>query len=877
MAAASGAITAVERRSGGSLGRYRLLFPAGKGGMGEVWVAEDPRVGRQVALKTLPGSLSGDAARLDRLEREARAVASLQHPGIVILHALEECDGERFLVFEHIEGETFAELLQGGPLGLDQLLDLGQQVADALGSAHDAGIVHRDIKPANLMVTPEGRAKVLDFGVAAVARGGDDLESLTREGTVPGTLDYMSPEQLRGQKVDPRSDLFSLGVVLFEMAAGESPFRGVAPMERAASILNDAPRPLGVLRPELPMRFCELVARCLHKDPTRRPGDAATVATELRRIAADRSRPADSAPTRGVTWRHALALAFLAALLPVAWFLGSLRMSSDSAAPGGLATEQLAREMLVVLPFDNQGDAAHDYFVAGVTDELRSRLAKLSGIGVISRTSANAYPSGDRTAREIGRELGVDYMIEGSVRWNAAAGGRGDVVIVPQLIRTSTDEVLWSESYARPMEDLFRVQADILAAVARTLSRSGGRQELHPTANLEAYQEYLRGTYLLDSVSGEEGARSALVHLDRALEMDADFALARYRVVEALASDYLFGRDRSSANLARLRREAAQLVESRPDLPESLLAAAQVHYIERDYDLARERLAEARSALPSSPQVLALLAYIDRRRGRWDQATAALEEAIVLDPRSPMLWTQLGHTHAIRRNYAKALQVVSQALEFAPEFRDLRLLEAVANMHFGRLARALEVSLALENDVGADLQVLLLTLGDDLERALAVHAQNDREDQLVGINRRMPRSHIRAEILSALGRGEEAREAWQEARRVLIRRLGDAPEDPRALMGLAEVEAGLGMRDSAIAKAERALELMPFERDVVAAPDYWLGMARVYARLGEPEAALEWVRRVLGQPAYFSLTVLERQPIWAEVRELDAFQELRDS
>ncbi|HSD66565.1 MAG TPA: serine/threonine-protein kinase, partial [Vicinamibacteria bacterium] len=415
---------------GGRLGPYELVGPLGAGGMGEVYLARDTRLGREVALKVLPTETAHDPNRLARFEREARAVAALNHPNIVTVHAIEEIEGRRVIAMERVAGRPLSALIEPRGLPLARVLEIAVPIADALSAAHERGVVHRDLKPANVMVSDEGRVKVLDFGLAKWVSPPAGVDSAaptatrSAEGAVLGTVPYMAPEQLRGHDVDARADIFSLGVTLYEMAAGARPFQGGSSADLTAAILRGEPPPLEMARPDLPASFVRLVARCLEKDPRRRIQSATDLRQQLQDLAEDlRTEPgrlasapgtvpgAEAPRRRARAWRWAAGLAVLAALAAAAaWQLPRLW------SPGARGGRAPAIRSIAVLPFDNlTHDAAQEYFVDGVHDALITELAKLGTFGVTSRNSVMRYKGSPLAMKEVAHELGVDALIEGSV------------------------------------------------------------------------------------------------------------------------------------------------------------------------------------------------------------------------------------------------------------------------------------------------------------------------------------------------------------------------------------------------------------------------------------------------------------------------------
>jgi serine/threonine-protein kinase len=691
----------VERQ----LSHYRILEKLGEGGMGEVYLAEDTKLDRKVALKLLPDDFASDPARIDRFRQEGRTLAALDHPNIVTLYSVEEADGKHFLTMGLVEGRQLGREIPADGLPLDRFFEIAIPLADALAAAHEKGITHRDLKPANVMLTAEGRVKVLDFGLAKVAApasgdGATETAIRTREGVVVGTAPYMSPEQVQGQPIDPRSDIFSLGVLLYQMATGRLPFPGDNTASVISSILRDAPEPVSGVRADLPHHLGRVVFRCLEKDPERRFQTAKDVRNELELLQrevdsgsfASTSIPAQpqaetpshvSAPSGEVTpvgrgksrWPIAVAIALVAV---VAVWLGLRERSSstDIAAPpppsaprGAVSTGvEPTGVRIVVLPFENLGSAEDEYFAAGMTEEIMSRLGGIEGLDVISRSSAFRYDRTGKNMQQIGEDLDVGYVLEGTVRW----AGDHRVRISPQLVRAADDTTVWSDSFDQVIDDVFEVQSRIAGSVADRLDMAlvePAHHKKRPTDNAEAYRAYLRGLhYSRDGGLDEETIARSLQMYRRATELDPSFALAWARLGRAHASLHHFGYDRTDERRKKALRAVERALELDPDLPEAHLAKGYYHYwTMRDYEPALAEFAIAEPALSGDSDFWSAKAFVVRRQGKWDEAERYLRKAIELSPVDFDARRNLIQTYSRRRNFAEALALAEESIALFPD------------------------------------------------------------------------------------------------------------------------------------------------------------------------------------------------------------------
>jgi serine/threonine protein kinase len=898
--------------------KYGKPFELGRGAMGVTYKAIDVNLRSVVALKVIGARFIGDESARRRFVREARAAASVRHPNVAWVIHLGESGGNYFYVMEFVDGESLDKVIRrSSRLDTSTALKVVTLVAAGLEAIQKQNLVHRDIKPSNIMVSLEGNkvnAKIIDLGLAKGAPDEEALSAISSRGAFAGTPQYASPEQFAGMGADIRSDLYSLGITLWEMLIGQTPFRGS--LTEVMYQHQQEPLPIEQLK-GVPQPVIALLEALLEKDPSRRlqnpadllnalpkvsdavkarhiithkslreitdqrlgaSGKAIEVLTNLREAIAGRR-------VRMILWPAIMLVIAGGAILGVNIFFGAKHPStqaSRSSSPAVAAPEK----SIAVLPFESLSENKSDsYFTDGIQDEILSNLAKVSELRVISRTSVMTFrPGSNRDLRSIATALGVAHVLEGTVRRD---GNR--VRITTELIDADTDKTLWSDSYDRDLTDIFAIQNEVAQAVVAKLSARLSPEEKQdiqrkPTENLEAYDLYLRAkasntNSVLREDFGESGKNllDAIALLEQATRLDPTFALAYCEI--AWADDSLIWLRLDATPNRRMHGDAAvdEALRLDPNLPEAHLAAAgHLYDCYGDYQKARAHLAIAERSLPNNTQALRLAGYIDRGQGRWAESTKAFERACELDPENPVTLIILGVHYGYLRQYRDQERIYARLIALRPENQNVKF--RMAWMSFDEkadlteLRRALEAlpsSMKNEPRMFAHLiQLLILSRDWTKPRELI---RNSSSEELPYGPVQVPRACLEIQVAYYQGEHPERNAEFAAARNELLQKVKEHPADCFLLTYLAIIDAYLSRNQEAIEEARRAVRMCPDGED---GPLLMCHLAVVYAITNEPDLAFQVLDVSIKTPGGVTYGDLKLNPDWDPLRADPRFDKL---
>ncbi len=869
------------------ISHYKILEKLGEGGMGVVYKAQDTRLNRPVALKFLPDRVQKDAEAKARFLQEAQAAAGLNHPGICTIYGVEEHDGALYLAMEYVDGGTLHKFFSEKNPTAETVVQIAIQIGEALAEAHAHGIVHRDIKPDNIMLTSKGQVKVMDFGLAKLK----GALKLTRTSSTVGTLAYMAPEQIQGGAVDVRSDLFSFGVLLFEMLTRKLPFRGEHEAAMMYSILNEQPEKIQRYIPDISASCERILEKALEKNPDERYQTAADMVADLRRWKRETSgvqRPisaplpasppnspplssgarVESKPPRSSRWIVAAGIG--GTVLLVGLLLALHPWSKDASD----------KKMLVVLPLENASDSTKEYFAEGLTEEITTRLSSLSGLGVIARSSAQNYKGTKKSIKEISAELGVDYILMGTVRWSGS-----EVRVSPELIKASSGVQVWSQAFDAPFSDVFSLQSDIASKVASALDVKLLKPEAASlsqklTTNADAYDHYLRGVTYIDRSSIRADQEIAIQMLEQATQLDPSFAAAYGKLSEVQSNMYWFFYDHSERQIELCRQNAEKALQLDPNLSVAHEAMAWYYYHGKlDYPAALKEFGAALALQPNNTDVYYGMAAVYRRQGRMQESVDAFRKSVSGNPRASDIVRQLGETLSLDRQYEEADRVFARASDLAPDDQDW-YRERAQNIVLWKgdlsaaqklISEGFRVSTLRGSQSLDKIDYTIAVMRGDFELAQQVIRKIKSgvdDNQFYYI----PSSLLYGELSLLQGAPSRARVFFDSARVLIEHQLKTAPDDERLHSSLGIAYAGLGRTADAIREGERGVELLPIEKEAWRGAYRLADLAFIYTLTGDQEKAVDILQRLLSIPSMLSPKFISLDPKWKSLHGNKRFE-----
>jgi serine/threonine protein kinase/Tfp pilus assembly protein PilF len=854
---------------------YNIIEKLGEGGMGVVYKAEDTKLDRTVAIKFLPRSVAANPEERKRFVIEAKAAAALNHPNIATIHAIEESDDEMFIVMEYIEGQELQRIIKSEIPNLESAINYATQIADGLLAAHNKGITHRDIKSSNIMITHEGKIKIMDFGLAKV-RGGPQV---TKVGTTIGTAAYMSPEQARGDDTDHRSDIWSFGVVLYEMLTGRLPFKGDYEQAIIYSILNENPALDENSHAEIPTELQQIINHALQKNPADRYQHVKDMLIDLKDLAGVSPQSKSRISTRQniPKTKKSTLLYFGVAAIVVIIIAGYFFIARDKSQEITETTPQ--RKMIVVLPLENLGPAEDEYFADGLTEEITSRLASVPELGVIARTSAIQYKHTKKTIDQIGEELNVDFLLEGTVRWERTSNGPSRVRVTPQLIRVSDATHLWSDRYDQVIDDIFNVQSQIAEKVIEQLDITllePKRQAIQakPTENFDAYAAYLKGKEYLKFYD-ESHFNLAIEAFEQAISLDPKFAKAYSQLSQAHSGMVHFGFDKSKERDSKAWESAEKALKLAPDDPDVHIALGYYHYwVHRAYDLAEQEFAIAEKYQPNNAEILAGRAFVVRRQGHWEKSIAHLKKALQLNPLNYVWYADLGFTFTILRKYEEAATYYNEAIKirsdlsfsYGSKYSNLLLWK-------GQPQKAVSILAGLApNDDWSYLTWFLNYVYEKKIRS-AIDLMSTMNEEMINQTAFVrPKAFLKGWAYQLDHKPDLAQKAFMSAKSYLESKIEEEPDDFRLYAALGLTCASLGEKERAVRLGKKAVDMYPVSKDALEGPDVALDLTWIYTMVGEQDEALKQLDYLLSIPARISVPLIKIDPRWDALRSNPKYQ-----
>ncbi len=870
--------------------RYQVIEELGKGGMGKVYKVLDKELGEKVALKLLNPEIAADGKTIERFRNELKMARNISHKNVCRMYHLGKEEGAHYITMEYVAGEDLKRLIRKvGQLSAGKTVFIAKQICEGLAEAHRLGVVHRDLKPQNIMVDEEGNSRIMDFGIARSLKA----KGITGAGVIIGTPEYMSPEQVEGKDVDHRSDIYSLGIILYEMVTGRIPFEGDTPLSIAVKQKSEIPKDPKEINSQISEDLNRLILKCMEKSREKRFQTAEELLSELSNLEKGIPTTERIIPERKPTTSHEITVTFRKGWLVIGAIVAAIIVAGITLLyflnkGASISPEpESAKKMLVVLPFKNLGPSEDEYFADGITEEIMSRLGSIPELGIIARSSIIQYKQTNKPIQQIGNELGADYILGGTVRWQRPSDEQSKVRVTPQLIRVSDATQLWSDRYDAILADIFQVQSDIAKKVTQALDITLGEPERRalqakPTDNLEAYDYYLKGNDYYNRSYLEKELRISIQLLEQAVELDPNFALAYSQLSRAHVDLYWFYYDRTEERLRKSKAMVDRALNINPDLSEAHLALGWYYYHGKlDYERALEQFSIVQKYQPSNSQNLYSIGLVQRRQGKFDDAIVNLTKASELDPRSGSIACEIGGTLVNMRRYAEAERWFDKAINLTPDlhwaYSSKSFLYLIWQGSMEKARAVLEDSsqkIGLSEDFNYVITSISLSTFDRNYREALDKLSLLSSEAFKGAFYSIYTELQYAKIYGLMKQSELEKSHYSSSRELLERKIKEYPEDAilHSMLGIAY--AGLGRKKEAIREGKLCVELLPESKDAFNAPILLEDLAQIYTMVGEYDAALDQIDLLLSMPSYFSYWLLQLDPRWDPLRNHPRYQEL---
>jgi len=865
-------------------GRYEIIEELGKGGMGRVYRVEDKKIKREIALKLIKPEVAADKKMIERFRNELKLARDIAQRNVCRMYDLGEEKGKHYITMEYVSGGDLKRFIRRSKrLDTGTAISIAKQICEGLEEAHSLGIIHRDLKPNNIMIDDNGNVRIMDFGIARTIKG----KGITGSGVMIGTPEYMSPEQVEAKDIDQRSDIYSLGIIMYEMLTGRIPFEADTPFAIGIKHKSEIPKDPKELNPQIPDDLSGVILKCLEKEKENRHQSAGEVRSELENIekgipttdrVVPKKRPLTSKEITVTFGRRWILVASLFAVVILAG-LAIIFFSNKEPAP------LQDKKMIVVLPFENLGTQEDESLVNGLALAIMARLTGIPGLGVIDQSSAIQYKNTKKSIQEIAGELGVDVILKGTVRWQKTSGSSSRIRVTPQLINVSDATQLWADELEYEINDVFQVESDIARQVVEALGivllePERLALEEKPTENNEAYQAYLRGLdYLFNPDYSEDILRMKVQMFERAVEFDPDFALAYAALSRSHSMIYHEMYDRTEKRLAMAKAAVDHAFDLQPELTEVYMAMGYYFYHgKKEYDKALEQFTIALSKEPQNSEILYSIGVVQRRQGHFQLSLDNLKKASIKSQRNAQIASVMANVLRTMRKYEEAEQYYNNSISLLPDQINSYVYKWNNYILWkGDINKAREI-LAQIRQKNMPLSIYYFALQELYERDYAAMLELISSASVeffdAGEFYFVSKAQLEGQAYDLMGKPELAHASYETGLLLLEKISREKTDDPRIHSSLGIVLANLGRKKEAIREGKLGVELCPVSKDSFLGPLRVMDLARIYIMVGEYDAGLDQLEYLLSIPSLVSVPLLKIDPRWDPLRDLPRFQRL---